>query len=139
MMGVCGEGRLRVRAVQIRLGKPGGRVRNVQPSLRSVTNEAKRCRTYGARDHPPDLSGRPSGPSEPMRSLLQFFHGGTDEDLALPALKRLAGACGTRLAARPLFRLDKPIKIAVNESLIRPATRRGWQDSPMQSAAAEER
>jgi hypothetical protein len=34
---------------------------------------------------------------------------------------------------------NKPIKIAVNESLIRLATRWGGQDSPMQTVAAEER
>ena len=39
----------------------------------------------------------------------------------------------------PLLRLNKPIRIAVNESPIRPATRWGGRDSLMQTVAAEER
>jgi hypothetical protein len=42
------------------------------------------------------------------------------------------------LAASPLWPSNKPIKIVVNESLIRLATRWGGRDSPMQTVAAEE-
>jgi len=104
-------------------GDSSGRVRNVQPSLRSVGHIQNqegaaptalprqagaggiiihRCPSpnpglgsHGRLHGKPGqagqarLAGRPSGPRERMGSLLRSSHAGTNEALALPALKRV--------------------------------------------------